>query len=61
MLLIYMVVLTESHNKKWLDGIFIQRDDFLQICQLRLPSVTLVLSDPLIIGIKKVPQKHTIL
>lgn len=32
-----------------------------KIYQWRLPSVTLVLSDPLIIGITKVPQKHTIL
>jgi len=32
-----------------------------KIYQWRLPSVTLVLSDPLIISIRKVPQKHTIL
>jgi len=31
MILIYMVVLTESHNKKWLYWIFTQRDDFLQM------------------------------
>jgi len=31
MLLIYMVVLTESRNKKWLYWIFTQQDDLLQI------------------------------
>jgi len=31
MLLIYMVVLNESHNKEWLYWIVTQWDDFLQI------------------------------